>query len=314
MSFNWLNPYFWGMTIRNFLYEHNFIKSQKIPCPVISIGNISCGGTGKTSLIKYLAEHFSKEYKVGILLRGYKRKSKGYKIALKAGEILSSLPEVGDEAYMLASAFNGNLRVNIVVCEDKAYGGFKLYKDHHIELLLLDDGFQHRKLERDIDLVLLKKEDLKDRLLPLGRLREPLSSLKRATAIILTYQEISNFDFSFENKPVFKLHRKNWHIKDKNGEILKHWQNMTFIAFCGLGDNLQFYNILIQLQIPVKEFISFPDHYAYENLSLLPQEKYLTTFKDYVKLPLLPNLYYLDFEIEVPGLIEFIQTHLKHIA
>lgn len=311
MLINLINPYYFIIKLRNFLFDYKLLKPKKLPFPVISVGNISCGGTGKTSLVKYLASQLSKYYKIGILLRGYKRKSKGYKIILKEGQIVSTLKEAGDEAYMLAHIFNGNPKVNVAVCEDRFFGGITLHKELGIEILLLDDGFQHRKLARNIDLVLLKKEDLSDTLLPFGKLREPLSSLYRASAIILTYQEVLPFEFNLLNKPLFKLFRKNWRIIGKNGKRLASMEGIKFIAFCGLGDNLQFKMLLTQLKIPIKAFLSLPDHYEYLNFEFSPKELYLTTFKDYIKLKPLPNLYYLDFDIEIEDLYNFLIKKLS---
>ncbi|MFN4196451.1 MAG: tetraacyldisaccharide 4'-kinase [Caldimicrobium sp.] len=305
-----LNPYYWAISLRNFLYDKGIKKTKSLPCFVISVGNISCGGTGKTSLIKYLAETLSMDYKVGILLRGYKRESKGFRWVLKEGQILSSLAEVGDEAFMLANLLKEVPNITLAVCEDRFTGGLILHKEAQIQILLLDDGFQHRKLTKDIDLVLLKKNDLEDTLLPFGKLREPLKVIKRADAIILTYQEIAPFDFSYENKPIFKLFRKNWKILNDKKQELINWKDYEFIAFCGLGDNEQFLKTLSSLQIKVKKFISLPDHYSYKNFKLHPEEKYLTTYKDYIKLSHAPNLYYLNFQIEIPHLYEFITSHL----
>lgn len=311
MALHLFNPYFWAISLRNFLYDKGIKKTKILPCFVISVGNLSCGGTGKTSLIRYLAETFSKDYKVGILLRGYKRKSKGFRWVLKEGQILCTLEEAGDEAFMLANLLKEIPKLKLAVCEDRFAGGLTLYRESQIDLLLLDDAFQHRKLYRDLDLVLLKKEDIEDDLLPFGKLREPLKAIKRADAIILTYQEIAPFNFSYKNKPVFKLFRKNWKILNKEKNELENWQNYEFIAFCGLGDNQQFLKTLSSLQIKVKNFISLPDHYSYKNFQLLLKENYITTYKDYIKLPPSPNLYFLDFQIEIPGLFEFITSFLS---
>lgn len=308
-----INPYFWIITLRNLLYDLKNLPIKRPSIPVISVGNISSGGTGKTSLVRFLTNHFSQFFHVGILMRGYKRKSRGYLCVLKKGEILSSLDKAGDEAFMLSYLFQGNSRVSLSVCEKRVLGAERMQRELNIELLILDDAFQHRAIARDIDLVLLKKEDLSDRLLPFGLLREPLSSLKRADALILSYQEISPFEFAFENKPVFKMYRKNFKIFNYKGEALPQEKLPSFIAFSGLGSNEQFKKILKALSIPVKKFLSFPDHYDYRNFVLYPKESYLTTLKDFVKLPPSPNLYYLDFEVEVPGLIEFIERVLKFL-
>lgn len=305
-----LNPYFWIITARNRLYDLKVLPSERLSIPVISVGNLSAGGTGKTSLVRYLTQNLSRHRHVGILLRGYKRKSKGFKIILERGNLISTLNEAGDEAYMLSYLHQGNEKVSLAVGEDRVLAGKKMIKELGIELLLLDDGFQHRRLQRDIDLVLLKKKDLEDDLLPIGKLREPLSSLKRASAIILSYQEILPFEFSFRDKPIFKLYRLNFRLLDATFSPLSRHDKTSFIAFCGLGDNEQFYRTLKKLHLSVKKFLSFPDHHAYKNFSLDPSEKYLTTLKDFIKLPQAPNLYFLDFEIEVPGLLEFMDSTL----
>jgi len=306
-----LNPYFWAISFRNFLFDKGILPVKRLSIPVISIGNLSSGGTGKTSLIRYLAENLSKSFSLGILLRGYKRKGKGYRVVLERGKIKASLETAGDEAYMLAYLFKERERVSVAVCEDRALGGERMQRELGINLLLLDDAFQHRWLARDLDLVLLKKKDLEDRLLPFGRLREPLSSLKRAHAIILTYQEVYPFDFTFEDKPVFKVFRKGFRIFNSEGKEVSPSELPPVIAFSGLGFNEQFKKILETLKIPLKTFLSLPDHYDYKDFTLKPQETYLTTLKDFLKLPRTPNLYYLDFEIEIEGLLEFIQNSLE---
>jgi tetraacyldisaccharide 4'-kinase len=173
------------------------------------------------------------------------------------------------------------------------------------QLIILDDGFQHRRLKRDLDIVLLKEKDLKDRLLPFGRLREPLSGLKRAHAIVLTYQDLKEWEFKIE-KPTFKLYRKNWRVVSGGGEILD-FKDKSFIAFCGLGDNEQFFKTLERLGIKTEEKLSFPDHYHYEGFKLQKGKLYITTLKDFFKLEPAENLYYLDFDVEVPGLIDFVK-------
>lgn len=178
------------------------------------------------------------------------------------------------------------------------------------QLLILDDGFQHRRLKRDLDLVLLKKKDMESLVLPLGRLREPLGQLKRADAIILAYQELDPFEICFGDIPVFKMFRKDWKILNSDFEEVS-LKEREFIAFCGLGDNLQFFKVLRKLDIRIKKFIALPDHYGYENFRLHTQEIYLTTLKDFIKLPYSDNVFFLDFEVEVEGLKEFI---LKKIS
>lgn len=310
--FSLINPYLWGIHLRNFLYDKGIIKTKKLPIPVISIGNISCGGTGKTSLTRYLTENLSHNFSVGILLRGYKRHSKGFRLVLKDCQVLENWKTAGDEAYMLSIYFQNNPKVSVAVCEDRVLGAKNLINQIKLDLLFLDDAFQHRKIQRDLDLVLIKYSDLSDRPLPFGRLREPLSSLWRADAIVLSYQEICPFDFSFKGKPIFKMSRKNWTVKNSlTLEPLKDLSSFTFIAFSGLGDNLQFRAILQKLGIRLEKYISLPDHFDYEDFPLDRERPYLTTLKDVVKLGPRENLFYLDYTLDVPGLLEFIKEKLK---
>ncbi|QER41745.1 tetraacyldisaccharide 4'-kinase [Thermodesulfobacterium sp. TA1] len=308
---NLLNPYFYLITLRNWLYDHGFLKIFKVEAPVVSVGNLSVGGSGKTSLVRYLAEELSSLRKVAIVSRGYKRRSKGFQLVYHQKKVVQNIENAGDEPYLLAKVFEKKgVDLVIIVDEDRVRGAKKAIKDFGANLILLDDGFQHRRLFRDIDFVLLKKKDLSQRVLPFGKLREPFSALKRATAFILTYQELSPFDFSFNQKPVFKLYRENWQILNHRLEVVNP-KEMEFIAFCGLGDNQQFLHILNHLGLKIKRFIPLPDHYNYRGFNLFPYETYLTTLKDGVKLPWSENLFFLDFSIRVEGLLAFIKERLN---
>ncbi len=308
---DYVNPYFYIVLARNFLYQKRILKSFKVPVPVISVGNLSLGGSGKTSLVRYLCERLSPYFHIAILSRGYKRKSKGTVVVMEKGNLKVNWEEAGDEPYLLGKIFEKKgIKVSIVVDENRKRGSEIAVKELGAELILLDDGFQHLRLKRDMDLVLLKKNDLKDRVFPFGRLREPLSSLKRADAIILTYQEYQPFEFSFGNKRIFKLFRKEWKVLNKDLEEVQALENKEFIAFCGLGDNKQFFDTLEKLGLKIKKKMAFPDHYHYNNFRLNPEEDYITTLKDGVKFNFEDNLYFLDFEVSVKGLIEFIRDHL----
>ncbi|MEZ0361767.1 MAG: tetraacyldisaccharide 4'-kinase [Hydrogenobacter sp.] len=299
-----LNPYLWAVNLRNFLYDRNVLKVCKLGIPVISVGNLSVGGTGKSSLVRYISEYLSKKFHVCILSRGYGRKTKGTLLVSYKGELKVGWEEAGDEPFMLAKVLKG---VSVVVDEIRCRGGFYAVEKLRAEILILDDGFQHRRIYRDFDILLLKKEDLKDHLLPYGRLREPLSSLFRADAIVLSYQELNEWDIKLE-KPVFKLYRKNWRILDGEGNPVHELKNLEVIAFAGLGDNEQFFKTLDNLGIKVIKKISFKDHYDYKDLKLSQDKLYITTLKDIVKLPSYKNVYYLDYSLDVPGLIELLEN------
>ncbi len=300
------NPYSYAVWLRNWLYDRGILKSYSLDVPVICIGNISVGGSGKTSLVRFISESLSERFHVAVLLRGYKRKTKGLLVASYRGEVKAGWEEVGDEAYMLSRLLKNS---SVLVCEDRYLGGSFAIKELGANLIILDDCFQHRRLKPDLSIVLLKEKDLTDRLLPFGRLREPLSALKRANAIVLSYQDVKEWDFVSE-KPIFKLYRTNWRVVSPDGEVVDH-KDKTFIAFSGLGDNKQFFQTLVKLGVRVEKFLSFPDHYHYKGFKLEREKLYLTTLKDFFKLEILENLYYLDFDIRVDGLLEFIIKNVR---
>jgi tetraacyldisaccharide 4'-kinase len=302
---NWLNPYFYAVSLRNWLYDKGFLKTCSFRVPILCVGNLSVGGSGKTSLVRFLAQNLAEDYHTAVLLRGYKRSTRGPVVVSYRGEVRASWKEVGDEAYMLAKLLKN---VSVVVNEDRCLGAKLAVEELGAQLIILDDGFQHRRLKRDLDLVLLKEKDLKDRLLPFGRLREPLGGLKRAHAVVLTYQDLKEWEFKIE-KPTFKLYRKNWRVVSGEGEVLD-FKDKSFIAFCGLGDNEQFFKTLERLGINTEERLSFPDHYHYEGFKLQKGRLYITTLKDFFKLEPAENLYYLDFDVEVPGLMDFVRERL----
>ncbi len=296
------------MRIRNSLYDRGILKVKKLPVPVISVGNLSLGGSGKTSTVMFLAEELSRDLRVTVLMRGYRRRSKGVRVVSEWGNVLMGVDEAGDEAYMIGRLLS---RISVVVAEDRYEGGVVAVRDLGTDLIILDDGFQHRRLCRDLDIVLLKRSDLTDRIFPAGRLREPLSSLKRADAIVLSYQEVYPFDFEAD-VPVFRMRRVFTGLLDPDFRVvsLDILSDREVIAFSGLGDNAQFLKTLQKLNIRVKEFLSFPDHHRYRDFELKEGEVYLTTPKDLVKLPNVENLYALYFKVRIPGLVEFVRSRL----
>ncbi len=298
-----------AVKLRNLLYDRGVLTCRSLPVPVISVGNLSVGGTGKTSLVRYLAEKLGDEFRVAVLLRGYRRKSKGTLVVSEWGELRLDLPRAGDEAFLLARMLPG---ASVVVSEDRFEGGMLAVEELGAEVIILDDGFQHRELCRDVDLVLLRKRDLRDRLLPAGLLREPLKNLSRADAIVLSYQEVEPFDFEFGKKPVFRMFRRFTHLLNPDFERvpLEALKGEEVVAFAGLGSNEQFFKVLERLGIKVKRRLSFPDHYHYRGFKLREGELYLTTPKDMVKLPPSENLFALDFDIEVEGLLDFVKSRL----
>lgn len=176
-----------AVKLRQYLYEHNILKSKRLPAPVISLGNLTTGGTGKTPLVIDLASFFStRGIKVGILSRGYRRQSRQPYVVVSDGkEMLSSATQAGDEPYLIAQACP---QAVVIVGSNRAKTGALAQSHYGCQLLILDDGFQHRRLQRDLDIVLYDYNDDPDKLqfLPAGKLREPLSALTRASMVIIT--------------------------------------------------------------------------------------------------------------------------------
>src|SRR3954451_16273926 len=159
-----------GVRTRNALYDRGLARSKRLSAPVISIGNLSVGGSGKTPFVLLLGELFkARGLKFDILSRGYGRTTQGVLLVDPAG----SSHEFGDEPLLMARRLN----VAVIVGESRYAAGVFAERKFGPQLHLLDDGFQHRALARDFDIVLLTPDDSRDCLLPAGRLREPLSAL-----------------------------------------------------------------------------------------------------------------------------------------
>jgi len=174
--------YGFGVFLRNQLYDLNILKSKDFDIPVISIGNITVGGTGKTPHVEYLIELLKDGFNVAALSRGYKRKTKGFKEV----QTESKVSEVGDEPLQVKKKYPG---VTVAVCENRVNGAQKIFDtEKSADVLLLDDAFQHRRIEAGINILLIdyNRQLKEDTLLPAGRLREPASQMRRANVIIFT--------------------------------------------------------------------------------------------------------------------------------
>ena len=190
LPFSWL--YGLGVRIRNLLFDIDVLKSHSFGVPVISVGNITVGGAGKTPHVEYLVQLLKDRYKVAVLSRGYKRSTKGYVLA-KPG---IKFTDIGDEPYQMylkygdVNANNGNT-IHVAVDAKRAEGIDRLLHDKETkdtQVVILDDAFQHRYVKPSINILLVDYHRLitHDKLLPAGRLREPQSGKKRADIVIIT--------------------------------------------------------------------------------------------------------------------------------
>ena len=189
---SWL--YAASVQLRNILYTYGIFKARRLPCRVISVGNIVVGGTGKTPAVIAIAKHLQREgMRVAILLRGYKRHVREKVTIVSDGKKVCTSPvESGDEAYMMAKHLSN---VPIIVGKCRYSAGQVALERFKVDVLLLDDGFQHRQLERDVDILTIPTTHpfgSPEKLLPAGTLREPLTALRRADLILLTHADTPN--------------------------------------------------------------------------------------------------------------------------
>ena len=260
---------------RNTLYDRELLRARRLQGAVVSVGNLSAGGSGKTPFVLLLGELLkARGITFDVLSRGYGRKSKGVRLVDPAG-----LPhEFGDEPLLITR----KLQVPVIVGEDRYKAGRFAESKFGPQLHLLDDGFQHRALARDFDIVLVTPQDSGDSLLPSGRLREPLHSLRRADAIVLA-SGASAESFPLEGKRVWRVRRG----------IMPANVPPRPVVFCGIARPQ---NFVLQLRAaniePVAEAF-YRDHHAYnekdirELLELKERSEaggFVTTEKDAVNL------------------------------
>lgn len=172
------------IAVRNMLFDRNVIKHKEYDIPVLTVGNISMGGAGKTPHTEYLIDRLSQEYHVAMLSRGYKRRTKGFVLATEN----SHVEDIGDEPYQIYHKFRDR-GVIVGVCEKRAVGIDNLREiDPRIDMIILDDAFQHRYVKPRHAIVLMEynRPVYHDSLLPFGHLREPVSALNRADVIVVT--------------------------------------------------------------------------------------------------------------------------------
>ena len=191
-----------GITaLRNLFYDKGWLVSKSYDTPIICVGNLSIGGTGKSPMIEFLISFLKEDYQVAVLSRGYKRKTFGFIEVLKE----STVREVGDEPYQFKQNFPS---VTIAVCADRKEGIDKLKTK--ADVILLDDGFQHRKIKASTNIVLTTFDDLyiNDTMLPTGNLRELKKGAQRADLILITkcpegvsYAKLQEFQFKLSLLP-----------------------------------------------------------------------------------------------------------------
>ena len=290
------------IALRIFFYEIQIFSTRSLKCKIISIGNITVGGSGKTPTVEYLSKVLqSKGLKVGIISRGYKRKSKSTIVVTDGKEKPESWEHVGDEPFLLAHKLKN---IPVVVGSSRYEAGLIMIEKFQPDVILMDDGFQHLSLNRDLDIVLVNSKDIRSdhKLIPSGRLREPISNLDRADLIIITksniYQPSNYLKNKIENfnRPIiYNEIRIEDLLQYKNNEInkLEKIANKKVYLFSALGDNESFKKIMNNTDADIVGHSKYPDHYEYTFDDLKNIEKkakisnaefLITTEKDLVKI------------------------------
>lgn len=351
--------YNFTMRIRSLLYQMEFYQSYEINCPVISVGNITSGGTGKTPLVKLLAQKLQKKgFKTAILSRGYKRPMEEKRKSKRSNnmiipnglfyqseiilvsdfsKIYSNWHFSGDEPYLLAKSLPG---VAVIVGSDRKKTAEYALNQLGANIIILDDGFSHLRIKRNLDILLL------DTLnpfgggycLPRGLLREPLIAIRRADCIILTrsetdkdysklYSEIKKYNYG---KPIFKSSSVILRLRNiQTGEpiSISGLSGIQILAISGIGNPESFERNLNSLKLDIRQHLIYPDHYVYsrEDIDIIRetmQEKHIdwlvTTEKDAVKISEFMNArdrdwYILEIEFQLEWENEFWNLLEKHI-
>lgn len=282
--------------LRNYCYDHKIFHIYHLECRVISVGNIHVGGTGKTPTVIFLAQWLrNKGFKIAILSRGYKRKSCGTMIVADEKQILINARLAGDEPYLMAKRLAG---VPVVVDGDRVRGAQTIVANFHPDIILLDDGMQHRRLYRDVDIVTFYQDNCftHSSLLPAGPLREPLTQLRRAHLLWINGHLRDHHPLTkyWGTKPVIQAQYCITSIFNKAGEKSpSKFLSSSAVIVCGVAKPASFINTVHSLGVHIKRIFSYPDHYYYRDKDIRKiQSSYLdcnadfifTTEKDWVKL------------------------------
>ena len=318
------------------LYRRGTFQTTKLDRPVISIGNITTGGTGKTPLVEYVAKSIAAQgRKVCILTRGYGRKDPHLQVIVSDGYgVLASPSEAGDEPYLLATKLAG--KAAVISSADRIAAGQEAIKDFGTEVFVLDDGFQHLRLARDLNIVCIDATNPwgGGRLLPYGRLRESLEGMSRADCVVLTRcDQVESVESLREEvfeltggKPIFESRMRPVRVTSlKNGPETISVPGRVG-AFCAVGNPSSFFENLRELGYELGLERAFADHHVYsqseiEGLNQLAKHTgamaLITTAKDAVKLKgiafSLP-CYVLEIEININEADAFSKLVLDRIT
>lgn len=327
--------------LRNFLFNKNIFKSVKVNVPVISIGNLTIGGSGKTPTTIYITNLLrSNGFKPGVLSRGYGRKSKGYLLVANNGNEINDVEKCGDEILQTIA----ECKVPAAVSENRVRGASRFLKETEIDSIILDDAFQHRWIYRDLDILLFEQRlliannKLRRMLLPTGNMREQFDSTKRADVVILNRKFSAKeelpveFERLFDNKRVFTAYYESVGFVDvKTHSFYKpeEFVGQKSLVISGIANPVSFLNALKKMNVETANHLIFRDHkfYTKEDIQNIRKKFYdlnthsvITTQKDAVRLYPFSNefddvdIYYLKIELKFDKQKEFDEFVLSRIS
>jgi tetraacyldisaccharide 4'-kinase len=299
--------FFYGLIVRILIWFHSLKKPSSLNCKVISVGNITWGGTGKTVLVEFIARYLKqKEHKIAILSRGYKKPVTRYPLPVTRCETMA------DEPYMLSQKLSD---VPIIADADRIRAAKKAIIEHAVDTVILDDGFQQWRIKKDLEIVVIDANcPFGNRhMIPRGILREPLSCLSRADIFVLTKtnlaantSEVKDFLRKINLKAIIleSIHKPvGFYRIDSPKELLSLdiLKGKTATLFSGIGDPGSFESLIKSLRVNVGLSFRFPDHHQYsskdlDNIFKDSQNKHsdimITTEKDAVRIYRLPITHY----------------------
>jgi tetraacyldisaccharide 4'-kinase len=292
-----------GVALRNLLFDIGILKAHKAGVPVVSVGNISAGGVGKTPFVELLTRMLTQRgRKVAVLSRGYKRRSAGTVVVSNGQVLCAEADTAGDEPAMMAAKLHG---VVVVVDERRARAAQYVARQFAVDVLVLDDAFQHRYLRRDLDIVLLSADEFRagNHLLPAGNRREPLTALSRADLLVVSQVEdleglrrVEESLRALADRPVIGVRTRVSAFKKAHSGFsvdLKSLKGKEVVAFSGIGNPNAFELTLRSMGLEVKRHFRFADHHRFVNEDLQRLERacrelgvdfLVTTEKDVTRL------------------------------